>query len=90
MDNINIPAHESCLESQNGWVIAVVEQDEMDCKAICNPHKELPKLHVTVFVNSPVAGKPLSQVGMQADRHFSRDIVVDIGLVESPFQHTCI
>jgi hypothetical protein len=67
MDNINILAHESHLESQNGWVIAIVGQDEMDCITICNPHKALPKQHVTVFVNSLVAGKPLPQVGMQVD-----------------------
>jgi hypothetical protein len=66
MDNINVPSHESHLGSRNGRDIAVVGQDEMDCIAICNPHKALPKQHVTVFVNSPVTGKPLSQVGMQA------------------------
>jgi hypothetical protein len=68
MDNINVPAHESHLESQNGQVIAVVVgQDETDCIAICNPHKALPKQHVMVFVDSPVAGKPLSQVGIKVD-----------------------
>jgi hypothetical protein len=73
MDNINVTSHESHLESQNDRIIAVLGQDETDCIPICNPHKALPKQHVTVLVNSPVAGKPLSQVN--ASGLHSRDIV---------------
>jgi hypothetical protein len=35
--------------------------------AVRNPDKSLPKEHMVVLVNSPVAGKTLAKVGMEAN-----------------------
>jgi hypothetical protein len=56
MNNINVPAHETHLEPQHCWAVSIVRQNESDDIAVSDPHKALPKKHVTVFVHAPVAG----------------------------------
>jgi hypothetical protein len=57
MDDINVPAHETHLESQHGWIVAIIQLDEMSGVTICDPHKALSKEHVTILVNGPISCK---------------------------------
>jgi hypothetical protein len=64
MLNVHIPAHKPHLQAEDGGVPPVVREDELDRITICNPSESLTKAHVAIFVNGPITGKSLSEMGV--------------------------
>ena len=65
MNDIHVPAHESHLQTKEGWVITVVRKDEPDGIAIGDPSETHTPEKVSARVNCPIASKTFAKVGVQ-------------------------
>jgi hypothetical protein len=65
MNNIDIPAHQSHLQSKDSRVRTVVGHDKFNGITIRNPYKPLSKEILPTLVDGEVACESFAKVGMQ-------------------------
>ncbi len=65
MDNVDISAHQTHLQAEDGWVGTVIEKDEFNCITISGPHKTLAKEHVAALVHGPIPRETFTKVRVE-------------------------
>ena len=61
MDNADILAHQTHLQTKNGMVGSIVGKDESYCTTVSKPHKLLTKEHMAALVYSPITREPFAR-----------------------------
>jgi hypothetical protein len=65
MDNVDIPAHQTHLQAEDGWVGTVIGKDKFNCIAISCPHKTLAKEHVAALVHGPIPRETFTKMRVE-------------------------
>jgi hypothetical protein len=60
MDNVDIPAHKTHLQAEDGLIGAIVQKDKLDCITVSHLNKSTPVAHMAYLVHSPVPTEPLA------------------------------